>query len=56
MAVVGATQLEPVNLLGSFVGGMEAGRANRLARVQEQQALREAEQQAQLRNFLSSAL
>lgn len=55
MAVVGATQLEPVNLLGSFVGGMEAGRANRLARVQEQQALREAEQQAQLRNFLSSA-
>lgn len=55
MAVVGATQLEPVNLLGSFVGGMETGRANRLARVQEQQALREAEQQAQLRNFLSSA-
>lgn len=55
MPVVGATQLEPVNLLGSFVGGMEAGRANRLARVQEQQALREAEQQAQLRNFLSSA-
>lgn len=55
MAVVGATQLEPVNLLGSFAGGMEAGRANRLARVQEQQALREAEQQAQLRNFLSSA-
>lgn len=55
MAVIGATQLEPVNLLGSFVGGTEAGRANRLARVQEQQALREAEQQAQLRNFLSSA-
>jgi hypothetical protein len=55
MAVIGATQLDPVNTLGSFVQGMEIGRGNRLARVQEMQAMREAEQQAQLRNFLSAA-
>lgn len=55
MAVIGATGLEPVNILGSYTQGMEVGRANRLARAQEQQLLRETEQQAQLRNFLSSA-
>ncbi len=55
MAVIGATGLEPVNILGSYTQGMDIGRANRLARVQEQQLLRETEQQAQLRNFLSTA-
>jgi hypothetical protein len=55
MAVIGATGLEPVNILGAYTQGREVGRANRLARAQEQQLLRETEQQAQLRNFLSSA-
>ena len=44
MAIIGATQLEPVNVLGSYVQGMEMGRANRLA--QQQQA--QAEQQFQM--------
>ena len=48
MAVIGATQLAPVNVLGSYVQGMELGRA---ATAQRQQ---EAEK-AQLQNYLASA-
>lgn len=48
MAVIGATQLEPVNVLGQYVQGMELGRA---ATAQRQQ---EAEK-AQLQNYLASA-
>ncbi len=44
MAIIGATQLDPVNVLGSYVQGMEMGRANQLA--QQQQA--QAEQQFQM--------
>lgn len=45
MAVIGATQLEPVNVLGSFVGGMEAGRAAAAQRQKEAEALRLQRQQ-----------
>lgn len=51
MAIIGATQLEPVNVLGSYVQGMEMGRANQLAQQQAalaQQQQARAEQQFQM--------
>jgi len=55
MAVIGATQLEPVNILGSYVQGMELGRANRLAQQQQAMQMEAARQEAALRNYLSTA-
>jgi len=55
MAVIGATQLEPVNILGSYVQGMELGRANRLAQQQQAAQMEAARQEAELRNYLSTA-
>lgn len=55
MAVIGATQLDPVNTLGSFVQGMEIGRGNRLARQQEMAQMEAAKQEMALRNYLASA-
>lgn len=55
MPVIGATQLEPVNVLGSYLQGMEIGRANRLARAQEAAAAQQAQQEAQFRNYLATA-
>lgn len=46
MAVVGATQLEPINILGSYVQGAELGRANQL-RLRQQAAEERALLQAQ---------
>jgi len=54
MAVIGATQLEPVNVLGSYVQGLEAGRAARAQRTKEAQDLAAAQREAELRNFLAS--
>lgn len=48
MAVIGATQLEPVNVLGQYVQGLEAGRAARAQRQKEAQAM-------QLQNMLMGA-
>lgn len=55
MAVVGATQLEPVNVLGSYLQGMELGRSAAAQRRAEAEADRAAQEQSQLRNFLASA-
>lgn len=55
MAVIGATQLEPVNVLGSYVQGLEAGRAAKRQRAADEAALAEAARAAELRNFLSTA-
>jgi hypothetical protein len=55
MAIIGATQLEPTNVLGSYAQGMEIGRANRLARTQEAAAMRDMQEKAALRNMLTSA-
>lgn len=55
MPVIGATQLEPVNILGSYVQGLEGARTNRMARIQEAAALREMEEKIALRNMLMSA-
>lgn len=55
MAVIGATQLEPVNVLGSYVQGLEAGRAARKQRAADEAALAEAARAAEMRNFLSTA-
>jgi multidrug efflux pump subunit AcrA (membrane-fusion protein) len=55
MAVIGATGLEPVNILGSYVQGMELGRANRLAQQQQAAQMQAAQQEAALRNYLSTA-
>jgi hypothetical protein len=55
MPVIGTTQLEPVNILGSYVQGMELGRANRLARQQEAAAMAQAQREAEMRNYLATA-
>jgi len=55
MAVIGATQLEPVNALGSYVQGLEAGRAARMQRAKEAQDLAAAQREMEFRNFLSTA-
>lgn len=54
MAVIGATQLEPVNVLGSYVQGLEAGRAAKRQRTADEAALAEAARAAELRNYLAS--
>jgi len=54
MAVIGATQLEPVNVLGQYVQGLEAGRATRRQRATDEAAMMEAQRTAELRNFLST--
>lgn len=43
MPVIGATQLEPVNILGSYVQGLEMGRANRLAQAEQQRLARQGQ-------------
>lgn len=55
MAVIGATQLEPVNVLGSYVQGLEAGRAAQAQRLKEAQDMAAAQRETEFRNFLSSA-
>ena len=55
MPVIGATELQPVNILGSYVQGLEGGRAARAQRLQEQAALAQAQRETELRNFLSTA-
>ena len=55
MAVIGATQLEPTNILGSYVQGLEAGRQARAQRMQEEALLGQTQRETALRNFLSSA-
>ena len=54
MAVIGATQLEPVNVLGQYVQGLEAGRAAKRQRAVDEAAMAEAQRAAELRNFLSA--
>jgi hypothetical protein len=54
MAVIGATQLEPVNVLGQYVQGLEAGRAAKRQRAADQAAMLEAQRAAEFRNFLTS--
>lgn len=54
MAVIGATQLEPVNVLGQYVQGLEAGRAATRQRAADEAAMMEAQRAAELRNFLSA--
>ena len=51
MPVIGATQLEMPNILGSYVSGLEAGRANRLA----QQKVMAERQAAQTNALLEEA-
>lgn len=55
MAVIGATGLEPVNVLGAYTQGMELGRMNRLVQQQQMAQMEAARQEAELRNYLSSA-
>lgn len=55
MAVIGATQLEPVNVLGSYVQGMELGRQAQAQRQQAAEAALARQQETELRNFLATA-
>lgn len=48
MAVIGATQLEPVNILGSYVQGLEGARANKLAEQQLIAAQQKADREARV--------
>jgi hypothetical protein len=54
MAVIGATQLEPVNVLGQYVQGLEAGRGARRQRAADEAAMMDAQRAAELRNFLTA--
>ncbi len=54
MAIIGATQLEPVNVLGSFVGGLEAGRTAAAQRQKEVEALRLQRQQEAVNAFIGA--
>jgi hypothetical protein len=54
MAVIGATQLEPVNILGQYVQGLEGGRQFKAQRTKEAQELAAAQREADFRNFLAS--
>lgn len=55
MPVIGATQLDPVNVLGSYVQGAQLGQQMRAQRQQEAAQLAAAQQEADLRNYLASA-
>lgn len=55
MPIIGATELQPVNILGSYVQGLEGGRAARAQRLQEAAALAQAQRDAELRNYLATA-
>ena len=55
MPVIGATQLEMPNILGSYVSGLEAGRANRLAQQQAAAAQAQAAREAEFQNYLKGA-
>lgn len=55
MPIIGATELQPVNILGSYVQGLEAGRTARAQRLQEAAALAQAQREAELRNYLAAA-
>lgn len=54
MAVIGATQLEPVNLLGSFVQGSQVGNEMRAMRQKEAAAALAAEEARKLNALVSS--
>lgn len=54
MAVIGATQLEPVNALGSFAEGFGAGRVATAQRQKEAQLLQAQRQQDQLNRLIGS--
>lgn len=53
MAVIGARELQPANILGSYVQGRELGRANQLARQQEMEQQRALMQSQQIQNALA---
>jgi hypothetical protein len=55
MAVIGARELQPVNVLGSYIQGRELGRQATAQRREEAALDAAARQQAELRNFLSTA-
>jgi hypothetical protein len=54
MAVIGATQLEPVNVLGQYVQGLEAGRGARAQRQKETEALRATKETQEINALISS--
>jgi hypothetical protein len=54
MAVIGATQLEAPNMLGSFVGGLEAGRSALAQRRKEAEALQSQRQKEALNLLITS--
>jgi hypothetical protein len=54
MAVIGATQLEPVNVLGSYIQGAQLGQQMRAQQRQEAEALRTAQQEQALNALVRS--
>ena len=56
MPIIGATEIQPVNILGSYMSGLEMGRANRLAQQQARQAQQASLEDQELRNALAGGL
>ena len=56
MAIIGATELQPVNILGSYMQGMELGRANQLVRQEQAAKMRDIQRKQQLNALLSSGV
>jgi hypothetical protein len=55
MPIIGATELQPVNILGSYVQGLEGARQSVMQRAKDEAALAEAQRAAELRNFARTA-
>lgn len=56
MPIIGATELQPVNILGSYMSGLEMGRANQLAQQEQAAKLRDMQRKQQLNELLSSGI
>jgi hypothetical protein len=55
MAVIGATQIEPVNFLEEYARGLQIGAGRRALERQEVERIKAAQQEDELRNYLASA-
>lgn len=56
MPIIGATELQPVNILGSYMSGLEMGRANQLAQQEQAAKIRDMQRKQQLNALLSSGV
>lgn len=55
MAVIGATQIEPVNFLEEYARGLQIGAGRRALERQEVERIKAAQQEDEFRNYLAAA-